>query len=167
MQYFSGAITIFPIFFSPFFPKVKCFIITDDHVVQVSWKRWNFLSIFLRVASNFNHCSRRWKIHEDSITCWTEQVAVFPTRKSQLCVCVSFIIKVCKKEKAFTYSDDSFLMYKLNRFSKTPLSLIYCGISRAACPNIANVIFLALKKIAISTTLLKSNHHLIAAYGCC
>lgn len=39
MQYFSGAITIFPIFFSHFFPKVKCFIITDDHVVQVSWKR--------------------------------------------------------------------------------------------------------------------------------
>lgn len=95
------------------------------------------------------------------------RVAVFPTRKSQLCVCVSFIIKVCKKQKAFTYNDDSFHMYKLNRFSKTPLSLIYCGISRAPCPNIANAIFLTLKNITISRTLLKSNHHLIAAYGCC
>lgn len=71
------------------------------------------------------------------------RAAVFATWKSQLCVWANLFIKVHKKAKSF--GGHSFLKYKLNSFSKAALSLIYCGISRAASPDIANVIFQALR----------------------
>lgn len=122
---------------------MKYFVITEWPCGQVLWKRWYFLSIFLTVASNYNHCSRRWKIHQDCITCLIVQGGSSSRSEiTTLCLCKF----VHKKAKSFTKSGHSFLMYKLNSFSKALLSLIYCGISRAADPNFANVFFLALTK---------------------